>query len=645
MSDDLVAVFVEEARELLDVAGRDLMALERRPADAVALESLFRAAHTLKGSAGLIGFEAMGRVFHAAEDRLSEVRRGDRGLDAGLVEALLAAVEQVGRWVEEIAARGAAPQDASEDRLVRRLAAAAAGDPPPRDQASAAAWAQDLRAEASGLSGPLVAFRYTPAADCYFAGDDPVAIVRGVPDLAHLRAAPRTAFGPLDAYDPFTCNLVLTGLSRAPLPAVQAAFRFVADQVELAETAAPEALAPEAPAVAARQAEGQVRSLRVDAARVDALAAAADDLVVTKNAVAHLLSAAAAGAPPALARSLAAAQADLDRRVSRLHESIGRMRLVPLAPLFRRFPPIVRQTAGGLGKSVDLVIGGDGVEVDKTIADGLYEPLLHLLRNAVDHGVETTAERRAAGKPVPAPLRLSAALSGDEAVIELADDGRGLDMARVRATAAARGLASAEALAAMSDDAAADLIFRPGFSTAAAVSELSGRGVGLDAVRARVAALGGRVEVHSARGRGARFLLRLPVRVRLARLMVVEAGGETFGVPLESVVAATSVAPEQLTPVRAGRALVWRDRPVPLMALTDLLAMAPPTRRAADLKVMIVRAGDEFAAVSVERFLERIEAPLRPPAGMLARVPGLLGSSLLGDGRVLMVLDVPELIG
>ncbi|MCR5874532.1 chemotaxis protein CheA [Phenylobacterium sp. J426] len=645
MSDDLLSAFVEEARELLEQASRDLLALEAAPADGAALEELFRGVHTLKGSAGLVGFDAMGRALHAAEDRLSEVRRGARAVDAALVEALLEVAGQAERWVEAVAAEGVVPAGEAEaaDALCARLEAAAGGPVAERPAAATAAasvaWAEALRAQAPDGAGHLIAFRYVPASDSYFAGDDPVSVVRGVPDLALLRVAPAMPFGELAAYDPFACNLVLTGASRAPLAAVRAAFRFVPDQVQLVELPAIESPAPPT------SGEGRARSIRVDAGRIDALAAAADDLVVAKNAVAHLVAQAAGFAPAALARGLMAAHADLDRRVGRLHEGIGRMRLVPLAPLFRRFPPVVRQIAGGLGKQVDLVIAGDGVEVDKTIVDGLYEPLLHLLRNAADHGVEPPAARRAAGKPVPAVVRLSAAPAGDEVLIELADDGGGLDMGRVRATAAARGLAAAEALEAMSDEAAADLIFRPGFSTAAAVTELSGRGVGLDAVRSRVAALGGRVEVHSARGAGTRFVIRLPVRVRLARLMMVQTGGETFGVPLETVVEATRIAPERLTPVRAGRALVWRDRAVPLVSLAGLLDMPEPAGEPDELKVMIVRSGDQLAAVSVDAFGERIEAPLRPLAGVLARVPGLLGSSLLGDGRVLMVLDVPELIG
>ncbi|WP_374471169.1 chemotaxis protein CheA [Phenylobacterium sp.] len=643
MSDELLDIFVTEGRELLDQAGQDLLALERAPDDLGALESLFRAAHTLKGSAGLVGFGPMGELFHAAEDRLSEVRRGDLRLGPGLAQALLAAVWQAERWLQETAQTGRLPAGTEAGPLTAALAATddATAGPAPAAAAPArdAGWAQALLTPAPEAPGPYVAFRYTPRADSYFAGEDPVATAAATPELLRLALAPRAPFGDLAAYDPFACNLVLTGLSAAPLAAVREAFRFAPDEVELAEVAAP---AEAEPTAAPAQA---VRTMRVESGRIDALAAAVDELVVAKNALAHLTGRAAAAADPGLGRALAAAQADLDRRIGRLHDSVTRLRLTPLAPLFRRFPALVRQTADGLGKQARLVLSGEDVEVDKSVADGLFEPLLHLVRNALDHGVEPPERRRAAGKPAAATLRIAARPMGDEVVIEVSDDGRGIDLQRVRRVAAERGVMDEAALAALSDDAAAELIFAPGFSTAQAVTDLSGRGVGLDAVRAAVAALGGRTEIATAAGAGTRIALVLPLRVRLARLMVVEAGGESFGVPLESVVETAQVAASRLTPVRAGRALVWRDRPVPLLDLSDLLRLPGLAPRGDELKLMIVQAGDDVAAVSVDAFGARLEAPLRPMAGLLSRVPGLAGTTLMGDGRVLMVLDMPELIG
>lgn len=643
MSQELLAVFAAEGRELLEQAGQDLLALERTPDDVGALVSLFRVVHTLKGSAGLVGFAPMEALFHCAEDRLAEVRRGDLVLDRPLAEALLSALWQAERWIDHAGAAGELPPDAEAEArpLAARLAAAApdAATPAPAPAVGGdTAWAVALLQDGPG-PGPFVAFRYLPAADSYFSGEDPVAVVRAAPELVRLRVGLREAVE-LEAYDPFACNLILTGLSTAAPAALREAFRLIADRIELVELAAGQGEAPEPPA----RIGAAIRTLRVEGARIDRLGEAVDELVVAKNALIHLTALASHDAEPELARALAAAQADLNRQVGRLHDSVTRLRLTPLAPLFRRFPGLVRQTAAGLGKEADLLLSGEDVEVDKSVADGLFEPLLHLVRNALDHGIEAPRARRAAGKPVPAALRLSAVAVGEEVVIELADDGRGLDLDRIRQVALARRVADETSLSAMTDAETSQLIFAPGFSTAAEVTGLSGRGVGLDAVRTAVAALGGSVQVHSTPGSGARFTLALPLRVRLARLMVVESAGEPFGVPLEAIVETIRISREAVTPVRAGRALVWRDQPVPLLELSDLMRLPPAARTEAELKLIIVQTGEELAAVAVDRFGQRLEAPIRSMAGLLARVPGLAGTTQLGDGRVLMVLDLAELI-
>jgi two-component system chemotaxis sensor kinase CheA len=648
VSEDLLDIFVTEAGELVDRAAQDLLALEAAPEDLGAQESLFRAVHTLKGSAGLIGFAAMGELFHAAEDRLSELRSADGSLDRALGEALGAALGLAEGWVAAVARSGALPLGAEQQAapVAARLRGAAASQSAAAPPASRTApeWAEPLLA-AAAPSGPAVAIRYRPRPDSYFAGVDPVAVLGAAPELRAVSVAPREPFGALADYDPFTCNLLLTALSAAPLAEVRQAFRFVADEVELVEVEGrgEPAVSPEAAATGRDR--GTSRTLRVESVRIDELSGAVEELVVAKNALAHLAEQAVTAADPALARALAEFQIGLDRRISRLHDSVTRLRLAPLAPLFRRFPRLVRETAAELGKSAELALWGEDVEVDKAIVDALFEPLLHLVRNAIDHGVEPPAQRAAAGKPAQGALRLSARTSGERVLLELADDGRGIDPGRIRESARARGMLDADALARLSDAQAMELIFSPGFSTAARVSDLSGRGVGLDAVRAAVLSLGGRIEVRSRPGEGATFLISLPLRLRLAQLMMVEAAGEPFGVPLEALIETVRAPRDRLTPVRAGQAFVWRDRPVPVLELSQLLRL-PPARAADDeLRLMIVQAGDEPAAIAVDAFGERIEAPLRPMTRLLAGVPGLAGSTLLGDGRVLMILDLEALIG
>ena len=545
MSDELIEIFVAEGRELIDQAATAIATLRRGGEDAAALDELFRAFHTLKGSAGLMGFGPMSEVFHAGEDRLAAARAGGGRLDGALADALLAVLDQTEAWLDAAALADAIPAG-GEDAAAELIEAL-------RSETDAAAAPASPQAPASGRAEPA-----TPEAS---------------PDAA---------------------------------------------------------LAP--------------RTLRVEAARIDDLAAAADELAVLKNRVGRLTSEAVRTVDPELGRALGRAQAELDRQVMRLHGAVTRLRVTPLNPVFRRFPRLVREIAAGLGKQVELTIAGGDVEVDKTIVDGVFEPLLHLVRNALDHGVEPPDARRAAGKPATARLSLSAHTFGEQAIIEVADDGRGVDPAAVRQAALARGVADAETIAAMDDDAAAKLIFAPGFSTASQVGELSGRGVGLDAVRAAVTALGGRVSMTTALGEGARFSIALPLNVRLARIMTVRAGDEAFGIPLESIVETAYVKLERLTPVRAGRAFVWRDQPVPLLELAELLRLPPPPPRD-ELKVVLVRAGGALAGVAVDAFGERLEAPLRPMTGLLAGAAGIAGATLVGDGRVLVVLDLPELIG
>ncbi len=642
--DDLLDQFLIESRELTQQAGDDLLALEARPQDGERLDGAFRAIHTLKGSTGLFDLGPLTGMLHAAEDLLGALRSGEARADAALIEALLACVNQTDRWVDDFEETGRLPSDAArmaaELSLSLSLSEPAAGPGlGTTPLASGAAWVDDLLADVRA-EGRLTAVRYVPRADCFFLGDDPLALSRTVPGLVQLRLAARAPWPAPAAFDPFACNLVLELVSSAPAAEVRAALRLVADQIELAE------VERRADPAAGSDAVGGGRTLRVEASRLDALAEIVDELVVAKNALAHLAAQAEAGlSGHALARGVLSHHAGLERLIGRLHRTVTRARMAPLAPLFRRFPRLVREISGRLSRPVDFVLSGEGVEVDKTVADGLFEPLLHVIRNALDHGIEPAQARQAAGKPERGQVSLSARQSGDHVVIEVCDDGKGLDPAEIRRTALARGLFEADALEAMDDAEALALIFLPGFSTATAVTDLSGRGVGMDAVRSAVARLGGRVALTSEAGAGSRVTLTLPLALVMTRVMVVKSAGERFGVPMEGVVETARVAADRIVPVREGRAFVLRDRAVPLLQLSDLLGLAPGAPDRAELTVLVVRAGEELAAVAVDAIEDRIDVVLRPLAGLLARMRGMAGATLMGDGEVLMVLDLPELAG
>jgi two-component system, chemotaxis family, sensor kinase CheA len=274
----------------------------------------------------------------------------------------------------------------------------------------------------------------------------------------------------------------------------------------------------------------------------------------------------------------------------------------------------------------------------------LFEPLLHIVRNAVDHGIENPAERAAQRKPPTAEIRIRAARQGDQVLVEITDDGRGIDVTRVREVAIARGVASEDDLRARSDADVIDLVFAPGFSTAIKVTELSGRGVGMDAVRTVVERFGGRVSIESRAGHGATVKFVLPFSVMMTQVMTVEAGGQMFGVPLDAIVETVSVPRNSIVGIGAARAFVLRDRTVPLLDLSSVLALREAARETADSTVVITAAGGHFSGIEVDRIGERLEVILKPLDGLLAGMPGITGTTLLGDGRVLLVLDIGELL-
>ena len=389
-----------------------------------------------------------------------------------------------------------------------------------------------------------------------------------------------------------------------------------------------------------------MRVLRVDVERIDALVKLAGELTVAKNALAHAAALADRDADPkALAVMLKNQHAVFERLALQLQRAVLNLRVLPVRQVFQRFPRLVREMAAGLGKPAALALHGEDVEADKAIVEALFEPLLHVLRNAVDHGIEGAEARAAAGKPATALIHLRAEQRGEHVIIEVEDDGRGIDVARVRQTATARGMATPEALAVMSDAEIVDLIFAPGFSTAAGVTPLSGRGVGMDAVRAAVAQLGGRAQIESRAGVGATVRLTLPFTVVMSRVMTVEVGGQAFGIPLDALVETLRAPREHIVPLGAGSAFVLRERTVPLIDLGASLGTATAAATGEAANVVVAEVAGHWVALEVDRVGERMDVMLKPMEGLLAGMPGVAGTTLLGDGRVLIVLDLEELFG
>lgn len=388
---------------------------------------------------------------------------------------------------------------------------------------------------------------------------------------------------------------------------------------------------------------------KVDQTRLDALLDLAGELLVAKNALPYLARRAeSAYAAPALAREIKEQSAALHRIADSFHHAVMQLRIIPIATVFERFPRLVRDLSRQLGKQVHLAVEGGATEADKSTVEKLADPLIHLLRNALDHGLETPSQRLEAGKPSEGLIKLTAQQDRGALLVTIEDDGRGIDPMRIRETAVRRGLLSPQEAAQLSDDDAIQLIFRAGFSTKEQVSDLSGRGVGMDVVQTTLRACKGTVRVQSEAGRGTTVRLSLPLSMAVTRALLVEVEGQVFGIPFELVAESVHVARERIARIQGQEAVTIRDRVVPLAHLATLLGLS---KTRADhhhhgdglLTVLLIRLPIGEVALAVDGLRETVDVMLKPLDGPLASLPGYLGASLLGDGRTLLVLSLADL--
>ncbi|ACR32312.1 chemotaxis protein CheA [Burkholderia glumae] len=392
---------------------------------------------------------------------------------------------------------------------------------------------------------------------------------------------------------------------------------------------------------------GGARVLKVDQARIDRLMDLIGEIVVAKNGLPYLASRADEHyGVRELGREIKAQYAVINRIAEELQDAIMQVRMLPLSFIFQRFPRLVRDISRKLGKEVELVIEGDETEADKNIVEALADPLIHILRNSLDHGLETPQQRIAAGKPAVGRLLIRAQHEADRVLIDVSDDGRGIDPQAVKRKAYSKGLISEAALESLSDVEAQRLVFTPGFSTAEVVSDLSGRGVGMDAVRSAVEKVNGSIALDSTPGRGTRLRLTLPLSMAVSNVMIIETGGQIFGVPMDQVVETVRVPQSVIRTIKQRRTAVLRDRIVPLVALNDLLALDAAPRPNADdeLATLVVRLEGEHVGILVDEFRVTTDIILKPMSGVLAGLGGYAGSALLGDGSVLIVLNPKELL-
>lgn len=638
------ATFFEESREGLDAMEAGLLSLEEGNRDPETINSVFRAAHSIKGGAATFGFDAVAGLTHVLETLLDELRSNKRQLEPTAVDAMLGSVDVLRALLRE--AEHGTPADPDAVKAVHiRLNAVLAGQAP---VAAVVTKSKEEEPEAWHIG-------FTPAPSLFMSGNDPLRIIRELEYLGPLQIATRLErvpgfenIDPLEAY--LAWDLGLTG--KIPRNKIEDTFAWVVDDCELdirpmavpspspsvpveGTAAAPVAAAAATPAkAAAAEAES---SIRVSVDKVDALINLVGELVITQA----MLKQVSTGLDQAHAEQLFAGLDLLERNTRDLQEAVIGVRMLPVDAVFRRFPRLVRDLSGRLGKQVRLRTIGESTELDKGLIEKIADPLVHLVRNSIDHGLEMPDARRAAGKDETGTITLAASHQGGHIVIEVSDDGRGLNRAKILEKAAERGIAVPDN---PTDAQVWDLIFAPGFSTADAVTDLSGRGVGMDVVRRNIQGLGGEVQLESNAGSGTRVLIRLPLTLAILDGMTVSVAGQTLILPLSYVLEALQPAPEDIRSMAGdGRVLRVRGEYLPILSLTNYYGFGGQQSSQEPL-VVVVEGDGQKIALEVDELLGQQQVVVKNIENNYRRIPGVSGATILGDGRVSLIVDIGGLV-
>jgi two-component system, chemotaxis family, sensor kinase CheA len=654
LDNELLNVFLIEARELLESLGEQLVDLEASPNDTELLNAVFRAFHTVKGGAGFLGLNAMVELCHRGEDLLNEARNGTIVLNAAFMDALLESLDLLNDMMR--AADGGVPIEPAPrsllDRLLipgRAVSAApvalavpiSAGAPAPsapkpydpiEDEFEAMLdAARTDRAPAPAPSGTINDDEFEALLDSLYGTGAPGSDSAAAPTPAPVVvAAPAPSSNDAISDDEFEALLdalhgtAAPGAIAAPAPAPVVA-------VVPAPAPAPAAAKP-APAVTGeKRAASTETTVRVDTHRLDSLVDAAGELVLVRNRLTNL-------APRGTNDPMERAIGELERVAEDLQNAVLRMRMQPVGKLFSRFPRIIRDLARQLGKEIELVTEGEDTDIDRTVVEALADPLVHLLRNAVDHGIEMPDARAAEGKPRLGTVRLAAGQYGDRIVITVTDDGKGMDPEVLRRKAVEKGLMDAEQAARLDERECFEIVFRPGFSTASEVSDISGRGVGMDVVKTKIVELGGTLSIDSRVGHGSTVRLSVPLTLAIMRVLMVRVGHRLLSLPLSNVTEVFELVPGQIQDLDGRIVAAHRNRALPL---ADLGHWAGASGKGGH--VVVVQIGHQTLGCLVDEVLGREDVMAKPLGPFLKDVPGVAGATITGDGRISLVLDLAGL--
>ncbi|WP_205421432.1 chemotaxis protein CheA [Dechloromonas sp. HYN0024] len=608
--EDLLQDFLQEASDLLSDVDNKLVELEKMPDDRALLNDIFRGFHTVKGGAGFLNASELVTLCHLTENLFDRLRNGELELTAALMDVIMDATKGVREMFGELG-QMVQPQPA-DPRVIAALKGVLSGE-----QVAVAQAAEPAPAVAEAPKSPSAA--------------------SGEPDWNLLHAAVTGAASPASPEPAVVITKAETAMVESVVtPAV------VASEGAASPFGRRAVDKPGGQPVSARRVEERVRenTIRVDTSRLDQVLNLSGEIGLTKNRLTSLRADILAGKSDSeTLHALDQAVSQLDLLVSDLQNSVMKTRMQPIGRLFQKYPRIARDLARQLGKDVELVLAGEETEVDKTMIEDLADPLIHLIRNAVDHGVEMPEERQAAGKPVKSLVRLEARQEGDHIVLIIADDGKGMNAERIRAKAIEKGLISEEDANTLDERQSLNLIFLPGFSLKAQISDVSGRGVGMDVVKTNIQKLNGSIEIRSEPGKGSVFIISLPLTLAILPVLLVLLGDQPFALPLSLVREILPIEQSKVQEVGGKETLVVRGEVLPVITLARLLGW--PLERYPEYGVFMQTAERSFI-LAVDSFAGRDDAVIKSLEDF--RPKGVAGVTTLSNGQIVLILDMKELL-
>ncbi|WP_172252843.1 chemotaxis protein CheA [Saccharibacillus deserti] len=687
-----LSMFIDESNDHLQSLNEKMLELEASPEDIGIVQVIFRSAHTLKGMAATMGFEDLAALTHQMENVLDLVRNDKLKMQNFIFDTLFKSLDALEAMVEDITQGGEGKEDVTA--IVASLQSIVRGEVPSGDGAASAA--KDSASQAAASETPtskeqvqLDEFQYSILQQSLAAGHRVLYIEVSIREDCQLKAA--RAYMVFDLLersgevvkshptvqeieqekfdrsfslyfitekDPEELRSMILNLSEiedAKMASIDSdTLSQLAQKLELEEASAaletaPSEAAPvevdkalvaekDKPVATKKVVAAPSRTIRVDIERLDVLMNLFSELLIDRVRLEQL-------ATEIKSQELTESVEHMGRVSSDLQNIVMKLRMVAIDTVFNRFPRMVRDLAKSLGKKLDLVITGAETELDRTVIDEIGDPLVHLLRNSVDHGIESIAERIAAGKPETGTVHLRAFHSGNHVFIEIQDDGKGIDRNKILASAIKKGVVTEDESRTMTDEQVYQLLFAAGFSTAEVISDISGRGVGLDVVKSKIASLGGHVAVTSTLGEGTLFSVQLPLTLSIISAMMIRLGSEKYAIPLSSIVETGIIRKEQVRNVHGSKLIPYREAHIPLMSLSRFFDATDYNEDdEEETEIVVIRKGDRLAALAIDSFIGQNEIVIKNLGKYLPQVQGISGATILGDGQVALILDPNALI-